>query len=198
MLLYIIKCDCLIINQCIKECNNISLFLLFCMSLILTFFLSKTIFGTICLSDEFSVLGWALLSRFSVQLDYQHPNDISKNRCDHSTHPGDTMPNQQFHFCSKIHILGVSVFGEAGYFAPYASYLSVLFQCFIYQMFQAAIGLSNEPTQSLIGPTIAEIRALTKVYRDLWDTLYGGRPSYVLLLPSHRLAESTRLSGTKQ
>jgi hypothetical protein len=74
-----------------------------------------------------------------------------------------TQPSLEILFCSKILILGVSVFGEAGYFASYASYLSVLVQCFIYQMFKAAIGLSNESKQSLIGPMIAKIRALTKV-----------------------------------
>jgi hypothetical protein len=31
------------------------------------------------------------------------------------------MPNKRFHFCSKILILGVSVFGMAGYLAQYTS-----------------------------------------------------------------------------
>jgi hypothetical protein len=35
--------------------------------------------------------------------------------------------------------------------------LNNFFQCSIHQMFRAAIGLSNEPKQSLIGPMIAEI-----------------------------------------
>jgi hypothetical protein len=73
------------------------------------------------------------------------------------------MPNEQFHFCLKILILGMSVFGKAGYFAPYASYESVLVPCFIHQISRAAIGLSNEPKQSLIGPMLAEIRTFTKL-----------------------------------
>jgi hypothetical protein len=73
------------------------------------------------------------------------------------------MPNEQFYFCSKILILGVSVFWEAGFLTPYASYRTVLVQCFIYQMCRTAIGLLNEPKQSLIGPMIAEIPALTKL-----------------------------------
>jgi hypothetical protein len=73
-------------------------------------FFSKTIFWTVCMVDDSSVLGWARPSKFSVQLYYQHPNDIPTNRVDYSTQSGDKMHNQQFHFFPKILILGASVF----------------------------------------------------------------------------------------
>jgi hypothetical protein len=58
-----------------------------------------TFFGTIFAADDSSILGGAKVSKFRVQLDYQHPNNISKKRCDHFTQSGETTVNQQYHFC---------------------------------------------------------------------------------------------------
>jgi ERCC4-type nuclease len=63
-------------------------------------------------------VAWSSLSEtcdvmHEVKKPCQRERDISDNCCHHSTQSGDTMPNQQFHFCSKILITGASGFWYA-------------------------------------------------------------------------------------
>jgi hypothetical protein len=62
-------------------------------------FRAKQVFVAFFVAADSEMQDKARISKFSVRLDYQHPNDISKNRCDHSPQSGETTVNQQTHFC---------------------------------------------------------------------------------------------------